>query len=144
MSKRDILIVDDDLDYLRLCQAMAEKEEIQASFAGSEEEAWSILTGNSCSMLLIAVSMLGMNGYALAVLAKELQPELIVAVATDAEAAGELPDLAPLSGIATVTGKPYSPEELRQLVRGKEITRQPVKKSSPASRRSSLAASRVT
>jgi len=143
MSKRDILIVDDDLDYLRLFQAMAEKEEIQASFAGSEEEAWSILTENSCSMLLIAVSMLRRNGYTLAVLAKELQPELIVAVAVDPDAPGELPDLAPLLGIATVTGKPYSPEELRQLVRGKGDARQPVKKSPPASRRSRLAASRV-
>lgn len=143
MSKRDILIVDNDRDYLRLCQAMAEKEEIQASFAGSEEEAWSILTENSCSMLLIAVEMLGMNGYALAVLAKELQPELIVAVATDPEAPGELPDLAPLSGIALVTGKPYTPEELRQLVRVKAGARQPVKKSPPSSRRSCLAASRV-
>ena len=140
MKKRDVLIVDDDLHYLRLFQAIAEKEEIKAGFARSEEEAWSMLSESGCMLMMIAVDMLGMNGYALAALAKSLQPGILVMVMTTAEPPAEVPTIAAQAGISRIIEKPYSVEEIRRLLREAAFQNPVVDLAAPAQRRNCTSA----
>ncbi len=72
MRKGSILIVDDNEEYLRLVECIVEQAGIKVHYATSAEEALGILKEGCFATLIADINMLDMDGYELAVIAKEL------------------------------------------------------------------------
>jgi CheY-like chemotaxis protein len=118
MEKRNILIVDDNEDYLRLVECIVEKAGIKARYATSGEEAVGILKEGCFATLITDLNMSGMDGYELAMIAKELNPDIDIIMITG-DISPDVPRLAVQAGIVKVIAKPVGPSQIRRIVRDK-------------------------
>jgi CheY-like chemotaxis protein len=82
MEKRDILFVDDDNRCLEIICCQIEQWGLKVNFATSGEEAIGILKKSSFSMMITDLNMPGMDGFELALLAKEFSPHMEIVMAT--------------------------------------------------------------
>lgn len=83
MTEETVLFVDPDVIYLRFLRAVVEKEGIQARYATNAADAWRILTEGPCSLMILAMEMPGSNGETLAMMARELHPDIEILAVTD-------------------------------------------------------------
>jgi CheY-like chemotaxis protein len=118
MEKRQILIVNDNEYYLRLIASVVEHEGIHVQYASSGEEAVEILKESSFSTILIDLNLPSMGGYELAMLAKELVPDIEIEMITS-DISPHLSRLAVQAGIFRVVTKLSEVEQIIQkMVRG--------------------------
>jgi CheY-like chemotaxis protein len=117
MKKGSILIVDDDVLYLQLVEVIVEHAGVRAYYATSGEEAVGILKDGCFATMITDLNMPGMDGYELAMIAKELFPDIEIVMITG-DISPDVTRLAAQAGIAKVMGKPVGSAHIRKLVRG--------------------------
>jgi CheY-like chemotaxis protein len=117
MEKRRILIVDDDEYYLQLVASIIEHEGIHVFYATSGEEAVGILKESCFSTMITDLNMPGMDGYELAIIAKEISPDIEIVMITG-DISPHLSRLAAQAGISRVVAKPCEIVEIQEIVRG--------------------------
>ena len=115
-----ILVVDDDRDHLGLLSHLVAGEGISAIFVPSGEEAILKLQGDhSITLLITDLHMPGMDGIELAMLAKEMTPDITVVLMTGA-ISPDVPQFAAEAGITKIIAKPFSPGQFLAIVRSKK------------------------
>jgi CheY-like chemotaxis protein len=117
MEKRNILIVDDDEYYLRLVASIFGHNGIHICYAMSGEEAVGILKENCFSTMITDLNMPGMDGFELAMIAKELSPDIEIVLITG-DISPHLSRLAAQAGISRVVTKPCEVEQIQKIVWG--------------------------
>lgn len=117
MKNGNILIVDDDEEYLRLVECIAEEAGIKAHYATSGEEAVGILKEGCFTTLITDLNMSGMDGYELAMVAKELSPDIDIVMITG-EISPDVSRLAAQAGISKVIAKPLRLAQIKKIVKG--------------------------
>jgi CheY-like chemotaxis protein len=116
-GKGPVLFVDDDVMYLTLVQFALRGEGITAEYASCGQDALDILKKGHCKLVFTDLHMPGgMNGYALALQARELAPDITI-VMTTAESFAAPPQQALASGVCKVITKPFSPKDIREILR---------------------------
>lgn len=118
MKKGSILFVDDDEYYLKLVEIIVEQAGVRAHYAKSGEEAVAILKEGRFSTLITDLNMPGMDGYELAMVAKELFPDIDIVMITG-DISPDVSRLAVQAGIAKVIAKPVRSSQIRKIVRDK-------------------------
>ena|SRR6266545_1983671 len=118
MKVQSVLIVDDDRATLKLLMWIIERENVHVECAASGEEAVEILKKAPFAIMITDLNMAAMNGYELAVIAKELSPGMDIIMMT-ADISPEVDELAAEAGIASVLPKPCGAENIRRVVWGK-------------------------
>jgi CheY-like chemotaxis protein len=117
MKKRTILFVDDDKDYLGLVENLLVQAGITAQYAASGEEAVGLLKRGPFTVMVTDLNMPGMDGYELAMIAKELCPDIEVVMITGA-ISPDVMGLAAQAGISGVLAKPVLPEQILKIAGG--------------------------
>ena len=115
---KNILIVDDNADYLGLIERIVEQVGIKAHYATSGEEAVGLLREGFFTTMITDLNMKGIDGYELATIAKELYPDIDIVMITG-DISPDVSRLAALAGIAKVIAKPVRPAQIRRIVRDK-------------------------
>jgi DNA-binding NtrC family response regulator len=118
MKKRNILIVDDNKDCLRLIECIVEQAGIKAHYATSGEEAVGLLKESFFTTMITDLNMQGIDGYELATIAKELCPDIDIIMITG-DLSPDVSRLAAQAGIAEVIAKPVRAAQIRRIVRDK-------------------------
>ena len=116
MEKRNILIVDDDKYYLRLIASIFGHDAIHVSYEISGEEAVGILKESRFSTMITDLNMPGMDGFELAMIAKELSPDIEIVLITG-DISPDLSRLAAQAGISRVVTKPCEIEQIQKFFR---------------------------
>jgi CheY-like chemotaxis protein len=116
MVKRNILIVDDDEYYLRLMASTLGHDAIHVYYAMSGEEAVGILKECFISTMITDLNMPGMDGFELAMIAKELSPDIEIVLITG-DISPDLSRLAAQAGISRVVTKPCEVEQIQIFFR---------------------------
>jgi DNA-binding NtrC family response regulator len=119
MKKRSILIVDDDALYLQLVKSIVENAGAKARYASSGEEAVAMLKEGGIATMITDLNMRGMDGFELAMLAKELSPDIDIVMITG-DISPDITSLAAKAGISRVLAKPCGAEEIREIVSGRQ------------------------
>lgn len=110
-----IILVDDDLQYLKLLVGIVEENGFKNHHATSGEHALEILRVNRCELMITDLQMPGMNGYELSMLARKLDPDMEIVLFTGA-ASAEVSRAAAGVGISRVVAKPCSVEEILAII----------------------------
>ena len=118
MKNRSVLIVDDDKDYLRLVECVVELAGIKAHYATNGEEAVEILKKGNFASMITDLHMPGMDGFELAMLAKELSPDIDIVMITS-EMSSDVICLAAQAGISKVFAKTIRADQIQKIARGK-------------------------
>lgn len=118
MEKRNILIVDDDNHYLELVECIVEQAGLSARYATSGEEAVGMLKEGRFATLITDLNMPGMDGFELAMIAKELYPNIKIVMMTG-DISPDVTRLAAQAGIAKVVSKPVGAVQIMRIVGGK-------------------------
>ena len=113
---KNILLVDDNQDCLRLVKNLLEIEGMTVQSAESGEEALCELREKTFYLMITDLNLPGLDGFALAQKALEIAPGMPVIMVTGSIAPG-IPRLAEAAGIATVLYKPFHPNEILAAVR---------------------------
>ncbi|NVN99968.1 MAG: response regulator [Geobacteraceae bacterium] len=116
MNKREVLIVDDDIVFLKLVLSIIKQEGIKAHYARNGKEAVGILQKRRFTTLITDLQMPGMGGYELAKIAKELDSDIDIVMIADGMSS-EILCLAALTDVSKVLVKPVSAVQIRQLIR---------------------------
>jgi DNA-binding NtrC family response regulator len=106
MDKRDVLYVDDDRSCIELVGCIIDQLGLEADYAVCGEEALGILKNGSFAIMITDLNMPGMDGFELALMAKEFFPQMEIVIATGSFS----PDIVQLAaeiGISRVIAKPY-------------------------------------
>lgn len=77
-----ILVVDDELGVVRLCQRLLERVGFQVIAVTSPQDGLTVLDRSQVDLLLVDIRMPEMNGFRMIELAREKQPEIAVVVMT--------------------------------------------------------------
>jgi CheY-like chemotaxis protein len=116
MVKRNILIVDDDKHYLRLMASIFGHADMHVYYAISGEEAVGILKECFISTMITDLNMPGMDGFELAMIARELSPDIEIVLITG-DISPDLSRLATQAGISRVVTKPFEIEQIQKFFR---------------------------
>jgi CheY-like chemotaxis protein len=116
MKKGSILIVDDDEYYLQMVEIIVEQAGVKAHYATSGEEAVAILKEGRFSTMITDLNMPGMDGYELAMIAKELFPDICIVMITG-DISPDVSRRAAEAGASRVIAKPVRSTQIRKLVR---------------------------
>ena len=111
MNARDILLVDDDADYLRLLSIFLEMEGFNVIMAQSGMKALEMLNKQKVRLLFTDLQIPDMNGLDLAIKVREHHADIIVFLMTSSS----IPDIieaATFAGISTIFKKPLNLGEL--------------------------------
>ena len=135
MSKKKVLIVDDELNIRRILQAAFDKHGWVGLTAENAVEAMSIIKGEQIDCVLTDVTMPGQNGYELQKEIYAYDPNLPVVIMT---AFGTIPQAvqAIRSGAFEFVSKPFDLEALKKVINAaltQEAISLPIKKSTPKS-----------
>lgn len=115
-----ILIVDDDREKLGLLRHVLEGEGVNAQYVTSGEEAVQKLMAEPCIELMVTdFHMPGMDGIELTMLAKEITPNITVVMMTG-DISPDLPGMAAGAGVSKMLAKPFSPQQLLDIIRGRK------------------------
>jgi len=117
MKKRTILFVDDDKGCLELVRSLVEKAGVTAHYATSGAEAVGFLKKGFFTAMVTDLNMPGMDGYELAMIAKELCPEIDIVMVTG-DISPDVMSLAEKAGVSSVIAKPVLAEQILELARG--------------------------
>lgn len=116
MLMKNILLVDDNQDCLRLVKNLLEIEGMTVQSAESGEEALCELREKTFYLMITDLNLPGLDGFALAQKALEIAPCMPVIMITGSIAPG-IPRLAEEAGIAKVLFKPFHPNEILAAIR---------------------------
>lgn len=111
----DILLVDDDQDYLHQFRRFLEGEGLSVHSVLNGEEAVACLEQQTYRVLITDLNMPGMDGFTLSRKAAISAPEMPVIMITGS-ILPEIPQLAEEAGIAKVLAKTVNPEELLMTI----------------------------
>lgn len=103
----NILIVDDDIDYLRSVEAFFESTEMKIQYAESGEKALRIVSEKPIDMIFTDFNMPKMDGLELARRTREIRPNISVILITG-NISPDVADQARETGISRVITKPVS------------------------------------
>lgn len=120
MKKRNILIVDDDENYLQLIAMLLGHDGLY--YAKSGEEAVEILKESRFSVIITDLNMPGMDGCELAMYAKEFFPDIEIVLITG-DISPHLFQLASQAGISRVLHKPLEIKQIQKIVYRKRAAR---------------------
>jgi CheY-like chemotaxis protein len=118
MKKRNVLVVDDDREYLRLVESIVGQAGIEVCYATSGEEAVGVLKEGSFAIMITDLNMPGMDGFELARVAIELSPAIVIVMITG-DISPRVLHTAAEAGISEVLAKPISLGRFLSIVRGK-------------------------
>jgi CheY-like chemotaxis protein len=116
---KSILLVDDDISILYLLGLVLESKEIEATKATNGVEAVKILKGKNFDMMITDFNMPRMDGIELAMIAKELHPDIHILMITGGELSPEFVETAANAGISTILSKPFNLRRLMAIIRGR-------------------------
>ncbi|WP_458250584.1 response regulator [Geobacter anodireducens] len=107
MGRINVLIVDDDVNFLYVLGLLLESKGLEVTSASRGAEAVDIVRKTTFDMVITDFSMPGMNGLELAAAVKELHPDLPVMMVT-CEVTSYLIEMATDVGICRVLDKPVN------------------------------------
>lgn len=116
MRTRDILVVDDDINYLRLFSLLLESEGFDVAAASDGIEALEILGNGDFRMVITDFNMPEMNGLELSVKVRQQHPEIHVVLVTADELSGII-EAAADAGISRIFSKPLDFEAFITTIR---------------------------
>ncbi|RII25978.1 MAG: response regulator [Geobacter sp.] len=112
----NILLVDDDKDFLWLLKNLLACEGMTVLSSGTAEEALRELRGKTFDLVITDLDLPGLDGFALAQKALKLAPGMPVIMITGSIEPG-ISELAKKVGIAAVLFKPFHPDKLFEVVK---------------------------
>lgn len=117
MTTKNVLIIDDDIDILRICSGVLYKEGFNVVTAKTGMSAFEELYQNSFDLIITSLAMKAKNGFTVLGMVRALSPRIPLIVFTTSECSVAyhfLPLLEPCAFI----GKPCSGEMLASCVKG--------------------------
>jgi DNA-binding response OmpR family regulator len=111
-----ILVVDDDLEILKLATAFLEREGMVVHCASSGEEAIRFVRENRVTLMITDLHMPGMKGFELATRVREIVPDMQIVMITG-DVSRETDILAREAGILQVFSKPIRFLEIMKTAR---------------------------
>ncbi len=111
MPREKILVVDDEVDVLDLCQRLLEREGYEVHTAGTGQAALELAQQQHFDLLLTDVKMPGITGLEAAQAIKEISPHIVCVTMTGYSSMGMAIEALRL-GIDEFVIKPFSPDEL--------------------------------
>jgi DNA-binding NtrC family response regulator len=114
MKTKDILLVDDDIDYLHLLNMLLESEGFAVSTALGGINALETLQHHTFKMMITDFNMPEINGVELATKVKEQRPDMHIVLATGGDLA-KIAGAAANAGIAELFSKPLTEKDLMTL-----------------------------
>jgi CheY-like chemotaxis protein len=112
----EILIVDDDRDYLGLVGNLLRQEGMNVCCVSSGEEGLARLKEGVFSLMITDYNMPGLNGIELARKAVEIVPQMPIIMSTG-DMSPEISRLAEEVGIVAVLDKPFYPHDILELIK---------------------------
>ncbi|QXE92282.1 response regulator [Geomonas subterranea] len=120
MKYRTALVVDDDVQYLRLLAAIFAGQGLTILTADNGNDALRILSEHSCELMITDLQMPEMDGFELSRLARMLAPDLDVVLCTGVASPRVVRQAAGL-GISQVVAKPCRVQDILALLRGENV-----------------------
>lgn len=117
MQGMGVLVVDDDLEILRLATSFLEREGMMVLSASSGEEAIRMVRENRIDLTITDFHMPGMKGIELACRIREIVPDMLILMITG-DVSEETCSVARKAGIREVFAKPLCFCELVHVARG--------------------------
>jgi DNA-binding NtrC family response regulator len=114
MKTKDILLVDDDTNYLHLISILLESEGFDVSTASGGIKALETLKQNKFKMMITDFNMPEINGVELATKVKEQRPDMRIVLATGGDLS-KIAEAAANAGIAELFSKPLTEKDLMTL-----------------------------
>lgn len=112
----DILLVDDNRDYLALVKTFLELEGMRVCCATSGEDALGKIENEPFILMITDLEMPGLNGFELAKKSLGIAPSMPIIMSTG-NISQEIPRLASEIGITKVLTKPFHPNVMLEMVR---------------------------
>jgi len=116
---KSILLVDDDLGILYLLGFVLESKGIEIMKATSGVEAVQDLKGKKFDIMITDFNMPRMDGIELAMIAKELQPDIHIIMITGHELSPDFVETVANAGISQILSKPVNLRRLIAMTRGR-------------------------
>jgi len=113
-----VLIVDDDQRILELATFFLTREGVEVQCAADGEEALSKMRERTFAMMITDLNMPGMDGLELARKAREIAPDMPIAMSTG-DKSPKICRLAKEAGIVEVFAKPFNFEKIVAICRGR-------------------------
>ncbi|MEK7850945.1 MAG: response regulator [Deltaproteobacteria bacterium] len=115
MREFDLLVVDDDMRYLKMIKSLFEHEGLKVLCVDSGEEALRMMKEKPIGLIFTDYHMPGMNGVELAGKIREVIPEARM-IMTTSDSSPEVTALAMKAGISKVTPKPCKLKEIQDII----------------------------
>jgi two-component system chemotaxis response regulator CheY len=112
---KSILLVDDDVEYLRQFKNFLVVEGLMVQCAANGEEALSLMQDSSIHLMITDLNMPGMDGIELARKALELIPHLPIILSTGS-ILENIPQVAEDAGVRMILYKPFDPQRMMDMV----------------------------
>lgn len=116
MRMNNILLVDDNTDYLHLLSILLESKGFDVTITTSGNNALENLAKSRFGMLITDYNMPGMNGIELSIKVKEQYPDIYIVMIT-AGIASDLVEAAANAGISQIISKPINITKLLTIIR---------------------------
>ncbi len=116
MKTNDILLVDDDIDYLHLLSMLLESEGFDVTTASGGINALKTLKHNRFRMMITDFNMPEINGVELATKVREQRPDMRIVLATGGDLS-EIVEAAANAGISEMFSKPVELPRFLAVIR---------------------------
>ena len=116
MKTKDILLVDDDIDYLHLLSMLLKSEGFDVSATSDGIKALETLKHNKFKMMITDFNMPEINGVELATKVKEQRSDMRIVLATGGDLS-EIAEAAANAGISEMFSKPIEVQRLLTVIR---------------------------
>ncbi|MBC7962051.1 MAG: response regulator [Steroidobacteraceae bacterium] len=123
MNTKDILLVDDDINYLHLLSMLLESEGFDVSTALGGFKALETLKHNKFKMMITDFNMPEINGVELATKVKEQRSDMRIVLATGRDLS-EIAEAAANAGISELFSKPIELQRFLGVIRSSLLARQ--------------------
>jgi len=123
MKTKDILLVDDDIDYLHLLSILLKSEGFDVSATSDGIKALETLKHNKFKMMITDFNMPEINGVELATKVKEQCSDMRIVLATG-ENLSEIAEAAANAGISEMFSKPVELPRFLSVIRSSLLTGQ--------------------
>lgn len=114
---QEILLVDDDQNFMQLVRNLLVQEGLAVQCASSAEEGLILLKNRAFQLMITDFNMPGLDGLQLARKSREIAPHMPI-IMSSGNISPELPRMASKAGIAAVLAKPFGSNELLEAIRG--------------------------
>lgn len=116
MKTKDILLVDDDIDYLHLLSMLLKSEGFDVRTASDGIKALETLKHNKFKMMITDFNMPKINGVELATKVKEQRSDMRIVLATGGDLS-EIAEAAANAGISELFSKPIELQRFLTVIR---------------------------